>query len=95
MLAPDENADLLGESGGVREVVRDEDRRQANIPQMLSELTAHSASRVDVEGRQRLVEQEHLGVSGQSPRERDSLLFPAGEIGGLGPGKVARCRGGP
>ena len=66
----DENPDLLGESGGVREVVRDEDRRQANVSQMLAELTAHPASRVDVERRQRLVEEEHLGVPGKAPRAR-------------------------
>jgi hypothetical protein len=55
---------------------------------MLSELTAHSASCVGVEGRERLVEQEHLGVSSKSSRERDSLLLPAGELAGPGPGEI-------
>src|SRR5207302_1238542 len=45
----------------------------------LGAIAAHRHARRGVERGERLVEQEQLRVGGESARERDSLLLPAGE----------------
>ena len=44
------------------------------------ELSAHRRTGARVEGRQRLVEQQHLRLSGERPRERDPLALTSREL---------------
>ena len=77
--AVDDHADLLGERGGVFEVVRDEDRRQRELVQQLLQLRAHRSFRVGVEGGERFVEQDHAGPARERAGERDALALATGE----------------
>ena len=79
--AVDEDADLVGERNGVLVVVRDEQRRQAELAQELLELAAYRDLGVRVERRERLVEQQHAGIAGERPGERDSLALATRELG--------------
>jgi hypothetical protein len=62
--------------------VGDEQRGRADLdldpPDLVAELHAH----LRVEGRQRLVQQQHLGLDRERPRERDALLLAAGHLVG-------------
>ena len=78
--AVDDHADLVGERGGVLEVVRDEDRRQRELAEQLVELDPHRRLRVGVERRQRLVEQEDARLERERPRERDALALAARQL---------------
>ena len=77
----DDHADLVGERGGVLEVVRDEHGRQRELVQQLLELGAHGALRVRVECGERLVEQDHPRAAGERAGERDPLALAARERG--------------
>ena len=46
----------------------------------LRELALQAAARDLVHRRERLVEQQHLRVARKRPRQRDTLLLPAGEL---------------
>ena len=74
-------ADLVGERGGVLVVVRDEKRRQPELVQELLQLAAHRDLGVRVERRERLVEEQHAGITGERPRERDPLPLSPRELG--------------
>ena len=80
-LAVDDHADAVGERGRVLVVVRDEQRRQAELAQQLLQLAADRDLRVRVERRERLVEQQHAGVARERAGERDALALAAGELG--------------
>ena len=84
-----EDSDLVGERRRVLVVVRHEQSRQRELPQQLRELVPHLGLRVCVERGQRLVEEEHRGVTRQCPRERDPLPLAARELAGMRGGEVA------
>ena len=88
----DEDGDPVGERRGVDEVVRDEDRRQAELAQELAQLGPDAAARVRVERGHRLVEQQDLRVARERARERDALALAAGELAGLRLRQAARSR---
>ena len=44
------------------------------------ELDLHRPAQLEVEGAERLVEQQHLGAVDQRPGQRHALLLPAGEL---------------
>ena len=58
----------------------DEGHRQLGLP--LLELGPHPDAQERIERRQRLVEQQHLGLGDQRPGQRHALLLPAGELAG-------------
>ncbi len=66
---------------GVLVVVRDEQRRQAELAQQLLQLAANRDLRVRVERGERLVEQQHARVARERAGERDPLALAAGELG--------------
>ena len=78
--AVDDHADLIGERGGVLEVVGDEDGRQRELAEQLVELDPHRRLGVRVESRQRLVEQQDARLERERPRERDPLALAAREL---------------
>ena len=47
------------------------------------ELDLHLPTQLEVEGAERLVEQQHLGLVDQGPGQRDALLLATGELGRL------------
>jgi hypothetical protein len=75
-----DDADPGSELEGLFLVVRDEDRRYAerllDLLQALPQLPAY----LDVEGAERLVEQQHVRPVGEGPREGDTLPLAAGEL---------------
>jgi hypothetical protein len=84
-------ADLLDGAGrhhheavGHRErlvlVVRDHHGRQAERALELADLDTDFLAQLRVEVRQRLVEQERIGLDDQRPRQRDPLLLAAREL---------------
>ena len=83
----DDHADLVGQRGGIREVVRDEQRRQAELAQQLAELGAQRrvvwASSAESGSSSRSTR-----VAGERARERDALALAAREVGGLRLGQV-------
>ena len=83
--AVDDHADLVGERGGVLEVVRHEQDGDLEPGEQLVQLGADRRLRVRVERGERLVEQQHLRVARERARERDALALAAGEL--------ARARG--
>ena len=48
------------------------------------DLVLHVAADQRVEGRERLVEEQHVGVGGQGAGQADALLHAAGELVGVG-----------
>ena len=82
--AVDDHADLVGERGGILEVVGDEDGRQRELAEQLVELDPHRRLRVGVERRQRLVEQEDARLERERPRERDPLALAARQLADAG-----------
>ena len=61
-------------------VVGDEDRRDAELALQRKQFGAHVHPQLGIEIRQRLVEQQHLGLDRDGARERDALLLAAGEL---------------
>ena len=47
------------------------------------QLLDHVAPNLGIEGRQRLVEQEHAGANGQCAGDSHALLLAAGKLGGI------------
>ena len=82
--AVDDHADLVGERGGVLEVVGDEDGRQRELAEQLVELDPHRRLRVRIERRQRLVEQQDARLERERPRERDPLALAARQLADTG-----------
>ena len=71
--AVDDDADRVGERGGVLEVVRDDDRGQVELAEVLVQLEADAGLRVGVERGERLVEEEHVGLARERAGEADAL----------------------
>src|ERR1044071_2457643 len=69
-------------------VVRDEEGGHVDVAQQCAYLAAESDADLRVERAEGLVEEEHLRLVGESARNRDALLLPAGELRGELPALV-------
>jgi hypothetical protein len=56
----------------------------AGIPPHLPDKDLHVLLGLHVQGAERLVEQQHLGLAGQRPGDGDALLLATGELSGQG-----------
>ena len=74
------DGDAVAHADGLRLVVRDEDRRQAQPRHQLAELHAHFRPELRVQRGQRLVEENALRLRHHRPGEGHALLLPAGEL---------------
>ena len=61
-------------------VVGDEQRRGADRDLDAADLLAQLPAHLGVERRERLVEQQHLGLDREGPGQRDPLLLAAGQL---------------
>ncbi len=75
--------DGVGHGHGLLLVVGDVHERDADLGLDPLELDLHLAPELEVEGPERLVEQQHAGLVDQGAAQRDALLLPAGEQGRL------------
>src|SRR6185437_4964938 len=75
-----EHRDAIAETHRLDLVVRHVDSRRAEAALELLQLVAGRRSKLRVEIRQRLVEQEHDGITYDRARERDALALAAGEL---------------
>jgi hypothetical protein len=82
------HGDGVGHGHGLLLVVRDVDEGQAHLGLDPLELDLHLTAQLEVEGAERLVEQEHLGAVDQGPGHGDPLLLTTGELGRLARGQV-------
>ena len=73
--------DAVGDRERLFLVVRDHDRRHAELSLQRADLAAQAHALERVERRQRLVEQEQARRGGERARERDALLLAARELG--------------
>ena len=97
--APPHDGDAIRQREGLRLVVGDEHRGDAQVALELLEEGARLQSQSGVQVGQGLVEQEHVGPGGDGPGQGDALLLPAGQLGGpaleqLGQGEALRRVGG-
>ena len=74
-------------------VVRDVDRRDAEVVLDARDLGAHLDAQLRVEVRERLVHQERLRMPHDRAAHRDALALPAGERFGLAAEQLRRARG--
>ena len=58
----------------------DEDERDADVALDRLELDLHLLAQLEVEGAERLVEQQHLGLVDEGPGQGDPLPLAAGEL---------------
>ncbi len=61
-------------------VVRDEDRRRSRLAEHLDDLAAHARTELDVERRERLVEQDERRLPGERTRKGYPLALAAREL---------------
>ncbi len=83
-LAVAHDQDPVAELERLGEVVGDEHHRLAELAVEPDHLVLHVAADQRVERRERLVEQQDVGVAGERPRQADPLLHAAGELVGVG-----------
>ena len=62
--------------------MRHEDERDADVTLQSLELDLHLLAELEVEGAERLVEQEDLGLDDQGSRQGDPLALAAGQLTG-------------
>ena len=79
-LPPVHHHDAVGEAQGLSLIVGHEHGRESGLAVELLELDLHLRAQVLVEGRERLVEQQHLGADDDRARECHALLLAAGEL---------------
>ena len=72
-----EHDDVVGEQPHFGDVVRDVDDRDGELVADALEVRQDAAAALDVDGGQRLVEQQQLGRRHQRARERDALALAA------------------
>lgn len=72
--------DGVGHGHGLLLVVGDMDERDADLGLDALELQLHLAAQLQVEGAERLVEEEHLRVVDQGAGDGDALLLAAGQL---------------
>ena len=75
--------DHVGDLIRLGQVVRDEHRNLAPLAQCLAELGRQLAPKRCIERRERLVEQQHIGIGRERARERDALLLTARKLRGV------------
>ena len=74
--------DGVGHRHGLLLVVGHVHEGDADVGLDALQLDLHLAAQLEVEGAERLVEEQHLGPVDQRPGQRDPLLLAAGELGG-------------
>ena len=62
-------------------VMGDEDEGDAGAPLQVLQFAAHLLAKLQVEGGQGLVQQQHVGMVGERPGERHALLLAARKLG--------------
>ncbi len=72
--------DRVGHGHGLLLVVGDVDERQPDVDLDPLELDLHRPAELEVEGAERLVEEQHLGLVDQRPGERDPLLLATRQL---------------
>ncbi len=92
-LAGVHHRDHVGGGHRLRLVVGDVDGRVAIFVVQPAHLEAHLLAQIGVEIRQRLVEQQRLGLDDQRARERDALLLPARELARIAVRELREMRG--
>src|SRR5207302_9520169 len=75
-----EHSHAVGERRCVEEVVRDDDRGQAELAERRAQLGADRVTRVWVECRQGLVEEEYLRSPSEGSREGDALALATRQL---------------
>jgi len=75
-----QDADLVGDREGFRLVVGDQDRRRALLLQDLPNLLAQALAHLDIEVRERLVEQQQLRTRCKGTGEGHALLLSTGQL---------------
>ena len=75
-----QHQDAVGELGRLLDVVGHEDDRPRLLAQQPRQLLAHAEARQVVEGREGLVHEQEVGVSGQGADELHPLPHPAREL---------------
>ena len=75
-------ATLRAEKSDHREVVGDEEVGEVVLPLELAQEIQHLRLDRDVEGRDRLVEDDEARLGRERARHRDALALPAGHLGG-------------
>jgi hypothetical protein len=80
--APPDDAEAVGERGGIADVVRHEQRGQPQLGEQVLQLAAHPCARVGVQRAERLVEQQDVGIAREAPCERDALALAARDRAG-------------
>ncbi len=81
-----EHGHAVGQQGGLAEVVGDHQHRHAGGGDQGGQLPARPRPGGGVQGRQRLVQQQHLGLARQRPGQRHALALAAGQGGRAGVG---------
>lgn len=71
---------VVGQGGGVLAVVRDIYHRERERLLQPCEFKSQLATKVRIETRERLVQEEHLRFTNDCPCESHTLLFAAGEL---------------
>jgi hypothetical protein len=79
-LAPLEDHEAVGQRNRLHRVVGDDDARTGEGVQAGAQIPADRQARLDVQCRERLIEQQHVGFIGQRTRERDPLCLPTREL---------------
>ncbi|HEY6434894.1 MAG TPA: hypothetical protein VIZ17_23225, partial [Acetobacteraceae bacterium] len=86
------DGDAVGQGEGLGLVVGDvHDRQRGQLAVQAGQLVQHVAADLGVEGRQRLVEQQHLRLDGQGAGDGDALLLAAAELAGEAAGERAHA----
>ena len=75
--------DLVGHRHRLFLVVRDVDERDADVVLNALELELHLLAELQVEGAERLVQQEHRRLVDEGAGERDALLLASGKLARL------------
>jgi hypothetical protein len=75
-----QDRDTVGDRERLVLVVGDEDRRDPGPAEDVDHLATHARAQLDVEGRERLVEQDERRVGGERPGEGNPLPLAAREL---------------
>ena len=71
---------MRGQPHDVLEIVGDEDQRHVEGPAQPVDLVLETAPDLPIDGGKRLVEQQHVRLARQRPRQRHSLTFAPGQL---------------
>ena len=83
--------DPVGEAGGFLEIVRDVDARALLARPDREQVFHQQLARLRIERRQRLVEQQHGRPHDERAGDADALAHAAGELLGVGGGKLGEA----